>query len=162
MDSRRLTIYVVVLLLILVGMLVLIFIQTRAINKAARGDLIEPGKEAADLANGGSIYLKGSDLKGKMIPVSEGPPWFLTKGGGCAACHGENGRGGKPIAGLTIVPPNIRSAVKGTIMGMSAKEFTGLVKWGERPNGKALSYEMPRFDVPDSEIIDLMEYIKRL
>jgi hypothetical protein len=162
MESRRLMIYVIVLLVILVGMLVFIFIQNRAISKAARGELMEPGKEAPDLANGGSIYEKGKDLKGRMIPVSEGPAWFLTKGGGCAACHGENGRGGKTIDGLSIAPPNIRSAVKGSIMGMSAKEFTALVKWGERPNGKMLSYEMPRFDVPDSEIIDLMEYIKRL
>jgi hypothetical protein len=161
-EPRRLMVYVVVLLVILVGMLVYIFIQTRAINEAARGNGTEPGEKAPDLANGGSIYEKGTDLQGRMIPISEGPSWFLTKGGGCAACHGENGRGGKPVAGLSMVPPNIKRAVKGSIAGMSEKEFTDLVRWGQRPNGKELSYEMPRFDVPEGEIIDLMEYIKLL
>ncbi|MBN2225447.1 MAG: c-type cytochrome [Deltaproteobacteria bacterium] len=162
MESRRLMIYVIVLMLILVGMLVYIFIQTRNINEAVRGD--GPGLQEMkpDLVNGGSIYEKGADLKGKMIPISGGPAWFITKDGGCAACHGQDGLGEKPIEGLSVTAPNIRKAVKGTITGMSAEEFTGLVKWGERPNGKELSHEMPHFDVPEAEVVDLMEYIKHM
>ncbi len=162
MESRRLVIYVVVLLLILVGMLVFIFIQARVTKEAGWDNEPESTEKGPDLANGGSIYEKGTDLKGTMIPISEGPAWFLTKGEGCAICHGEDGRGGKAIPGLTVVVPNIRRAVKGTITGMSVKEFTDLVRWGERPNGKELSYEMPRFDVPENEIVDLMEYIKEM
>jgi hypothetical protein len=45
---------------------------------------------------------------------------------------------------------------------MSVDEFATLIKWGELPNGKELSHEMPRFDVPDDEAIDLLEYIKQL
>ena len=162
MESRRLMIYLVVLVIILVGMLVYIFIQSRQIDKAAREIGTEGLERKPDLANGGSIYEKGIDLKGKMVPISGGPDWLITKGGGCAACHGQDGRGGKPVEGLTIVPPNIVKAVKKGIGGMSAGEFGALIKWGELPSGKELSHEMPRFDVPDNEAIDLLEYIKKL
>jgi hypothetical protein len=161
MKSRRLMVYLVVLLVILVGMLVYIFLQMRNANESAHESL-EPGGGKPDLANGGSIYEKGTDIEGKVIPISGGPDWYFKKGWGCAVCHGEDGRGGKPVEGLTIVPPNIASAVKGPILEMSVEKFTGFVKWGERPSGKALSYEMPRFDIPKQEIIDLMEYIKQL
>jgi hypothetical protein len=155
-------IYLVALLVILVGMLVYIFIQSRHIDKAVRESGSENREKKPDLANGGLIYEKGTDLQGRMIPISGGPDWLLTKGGGCAACHGENGRGGEPVKGLTIVPPNIRRAVDKGIGGMSVDEFATLIKWGELPNGKELSHEMPRFDVPDDEAIDLLEYIKQL
>ncbi len=162
MESRRLVIYLAALLVILVGMLVYIFIQTRHIDEAAKGNVTESPEKKPDLADGGSIYEKGIDLEGRMIPISGGPDWLLKKGGGCAACHGEGGRGGKPLEGLTIVPPNIRKAVNRGIGGMSVDEFTALLKWGELPNGKELSPQMPRFDVPDNEAIDLLEYIKQL
>jgi hypothetical protein len=161
MESRRLMVYLVVLLVILVGMLVYLFVQMRGIDRDARESLV-PGGGKPDLVNGGSIYETGSDLNGNMIPVSGGPPWYVKKGGGCVTCHGPNGRGGKPVDGMTMVPPNIRRAVKGPIGEMSVKKFTGLVKWGERPGGRELSNEMPRFDVPRQEMIDLMEYIKGL
>lgn len=160
MDSRRLIIYLTALLVILLGMLVFILVQTSRIGSAARGGAPEP--TPPDLVNGGSIYEKGENLAGRMIPVSGGPVWYQAKGGGCVVCHGPDGRGGKPVEGLTIVPPNVSRPVKGVVGGMSIKKFTGLVKWGERPGGKELSYEMPRYDVPEQEMIDLMEYIKQL
>jgi mono/diheme cytochrome c family protein len=161
MESRRLIVYLVVLLIILIGMLAYLSIQMCGINREARKALETRGGEP-DLVNGGSIYEKGMDLAGKMIPISGGPSWYVTDGGGCAVCHGQDGRGGKPVKGLTAVPPNIRRAVKGPIVEASVEKFTGLVKWGERPGGKALSKEMPRFDVPRQEMVDLMEYIKQL
>jgi mono/diheme cytochrome c family protein len=162
MQSRRLIIYILVLLGILVGMLVYLFIHSRDTEKALRESSGENLEKKPDLANGASIYQKGADLQGRMIPLSGGPEWLLTKGGGCAACHGEDGRGGKPVEGLTIVPPNVSKAVNRGIGGMSKEEFANLLKWGELPNGKALSHEMPRFDVPDDEVSDLLDYIRQL
>jgi mono/diheme cytochrome c family protein len=162
MESRRLMIYVVALLVILLVMVVYIFIQTRSMNEAVRvGD---PGlaDTSPDPVNGGAIYETGADLAGRMIPISGGPAGFVMEGAGCVKCHGEDGRGGKPIEGLTVTVPNIKRAVKGTITGMSREDFTRVLKWGERPNGTEISREMPRYDVPQAQIDDLMEYIKQL
>ncbi len=161
MESRKLMIYLIVILVLLIGMLIYVYVQIRQFS---------PGKEegegnraaVTDLANGGSIYLEGKDLQGKMIPISGGPAWFLKDGGGCAVCHGEKGEGGKPIHGLKIVPPNIRKAVAKGIGGMSEKDFGKLIRWGEIGGGKSLSYEMPRFDLTDEEVRDLLAFIRKL
>lgn len=161
MESRRLMLYLAMLLVILIGMLVYLVVQMRGINREAQESLNPRGGEP-DLANGGAIYERGTDLTGRMIPVSGGPGWYATEGGGCAVCHGHDGRGGEKVRGLTITPPNIRGSVGGPIVEMSVEKFTGLVKWGERPGGKALSNEMPRFDVPERDMTDLMAYIRQL
>jgi hypothetical protein len=157
MESRRLVIYLIVLLVILVGMLVYLFVQMHRLGPEGRGGVNEP-----NLAEGGEIFLMGKSLSGRMIPISGGPPWFLTEGGGCSACHGDNGEGGKSVHDLKTVPPNIRKEVKKGIGGMSEEEFGNLVRWGERPNGKSLSHEMPRFDLSDDEVRNLLAFIKRL
>ena len=164
MESRRLVFYLVVLLVILTGMLAYLVFQMRAISREAQESL-DPRGGGPDFANGGAIYEKGTDLSGRMIPVSGGPDWYATEGGGCAVCHGHDGRGGRggeKVRGLAVTPPDIRRSVDGPVMDMSVETFTGLVKWGERPGGRALSNEMPRFDVPERDMADLMAYIRRL
>jgi mono/diheme cytochrome c family protein len=161
MESRKLMIYLTVILAVLIGMLIFLYFQVRQFSPGNEEG--EGGKKvAADLANGGSIYLEGKDLQGRMIPISGGPAWLLKDGGGCVACHGEKGEGGKPIRGLKIVPPNIRKAVARRIGGMSEENFGKLIKWGELRHGKSLSHEMPRFDLTDNEVRDLLAFIRKL
>jgi mono/diheme cytochrome c family protein len=161
MESRRLMIYLMALLVILLGMLVYLFVQVHQLKPGGEKGVTETGTEA-DLAEGGAIFLMGKDLKGRMIPISGGPRWFLTEGGGCAVCHGDNGEGGKAVRDLKTVPPSVKEAIKKGIGGMSEEEFGNLVRWGELPNGKPRSYEMPRFDLSDEEVRSLLAFIKRL
>lgn len=161
MESQRLVIYLIALVVILMCMLVFLFVQVRQMGP--EGEEERTGKRTeADLALGGAIFLIGKDLSGRMIPISGGPAWLLKEGGGCVVCHGDNGEGGKPIPDLKIVPPSIKAALTKGIGGMSEEDFAKLIKWGERPNGKSLSYEMPRFDLSADEVGDLFAFIKRL
>jgi mono/diheme cytochrome c family protein len=83
-------------------------------------------------------------------------------GGGWGVCHGATGEGGKAVRDLKTIPPSVKEAIKKGIGGMSEEEFGNLVRWGELPNGKPLSYEMPRFDLSDEEVRSLLAFIKRL
>ena len=118
-------------------------------------------KVEIDLANGASIYNTGKDIGGMMIPISGGPSWFIREGGGCGVCHGANGKGGKDVRDLKLSPPDIKKAITG-MRGMSEGELENLLKWGITKDGKTLSWEMPRFSIPISDLKDLRGYIENL
>jgi hypothetical protein len=61
-------------------------------------------------SNGEMIYFTGLNDRGGRIPFTDGPRWLYMHGGGCAACHGADGRGGVAVMMLTEVPPDIRYA----------------------------------------------------
>jgi hypothetical protein len=158
-EKRRLVIYTFTMLFILSVLVVFV------INK--RRPSVEPGaplpviEKDVDLANGAAIFTTGKDISGRMIPIGGGPSWIILEGGGCSACHGDDGRGKKEVRDLKLSPPNIVKAVtKGR--GMSDEELESLLKWGVTGDGRTLSWEMPRFAIPLSDMKDLKEYIKGL
>lgn len=159
MEKRRLVIYTFTMLFIL-SVLVVFVVSKKRPTVESRTPLPIVERDV-DLANGAAIFNTGKDITGKMIPIGGGPSWIILEGGGCSACHGEDGGGKKEVRDLKLSPPNIRRAItKGR--GMSDEELESLLKWGVTGDGRTLSWEMPRFAIPVDDLRDLKEYIKGL
>lgn len=84
---------------------------------------------------------------------------FLT----CASCHGSDGRGGEYILmGMqTIEAPDIRwSALKDEF---NDEKFRLAITEGEDPDGKKmLNRDMPRWQIGNEDLADLIGFLKTL
>lgn len=158
MNLKRIAIYLFIYLTVIALVVAIMVVRGKRmmIHSDGTGD-----KNGVDVINGASIYLSGNDIEGNMIPIQGGPSWYFMEGRGCIVCHGDNARGGKPIRDIDIVPPDINELLeeKGY---MTPASFKRQIKWGITPDGKELSWSMPRFDLTERQIKDIMEYIKGL
>lgn len=135
--------------------------------------------EGASLENGRSIYLKGINLLNQQIPISEGPHWLYRHGGGCASCHGRDGKGGLyPMMCWEKTPAiTYRSLVSGEHGhddehgegGGKEEEDSWDVKalWvalreGVEPDGDTLDRCMPRWHISYDDFRDLVRYLIHL
>lgn len=126
-------------------------------------------------SNGERIYFTSTSNSGKPIAASIGN---MTFGGGalsCARCHGDDGRG---MSGRFMMwqfeAPDIRySTLTATGHGghgthEEAEELytDELIKrailQGLDPEGNHLGPPMPQFNMPESDINDLIEYLKSI
>ncbi|HWR26375.1 MAG TPA: cytochrome c [candidate division Zixibacteria bacterium] len=126
-------------------------------------------------SNGERIYFTSTSNSSKPITASIGN---MTLGGGavsCARCHGEDGKG---MSGMFMMwkfeAPDIRySTLTETGHGghgtheESEKPYTDeLIKrailQGLDPEGKHLEPPMPQFNMPESDLNDLIEYLKTI
>ena len=99
--------------------------------------------------------------------------WVYHTGVGCVACHGVHGRGGVPVMMGTAVPADIRYAV------LIGKEHpAGEEKMDHPPytdatirkaiiqgldlTGEPLDWTMPRWQIADQDLNDLLAYLKTL
>jgi cytochrome c oxidase subunit 2 len=123
-------------------------------------------------SNGEMIYYTGVNESGWQIPISGGPHWLYVHGGSCVSCHGVNGRGGVPIMMSVSVPSDITYEYL-TSVGEHADEheehspYTDetikiAIREGKDPSGENLDYTMPRWDMSDSDVGDIIEYLKTL
>jgi cytochrome c oxidase subunit II len=121
-------------------------------------------------SNGEIIYSTGFNSDGEQIPFAGGPRWLYRHGGGCADCHGRQGRGGRVVMMSTIEAPNIQ-------YGHLVEEEHGegeehppyteeLIKRaiteGLDPAGRPLDPIMPRWQLSDQDLDDLVDYLKTL
>ena len=121
-------------------------------------------------SNGEMIYFTGINAKGKRIPFTGGPPWLYMHGGGCASCHGPDGRGGVPVMMGTAIPPDIR------YHHLIEEEHEGdeehppytdelirrAITEGLDPAGEPLDPTMPRWQMSEGDLNDLLEFLKTL
>ncbi|MGM0771690.1 MAG: c-type cytochrome, partial [Halobacteriota archaeon] len=123
-------------------------------------------------SNGEMIYYTGLNESGQPIPFSGGPHWLYVHGGSCVSCHGADGRGGIPIMMARVIPPDI------TYETLTAEEehenkheehppYTEetiriAIVEGRTPSGEELDYTMPRWDISEADIEDLIDYLKAL
>lgn len=126
-------------------------------------------------SNGERIYFTSTSNSSKPITATIGN---MTFGGGaltCARCHGDDGRG---MSGRFMMwefeAPDIRySTLTATGHGghetheEEAEPYTdALLKRaileGLDPEGKHLGTPMPQFKILDSDLNDLLEYLKSL
>ncbi|WP_158442063.1 c-type cytochrome [Planktothrix agardhii] len=81
----------------------------------------------------------------------------------CASCHGLNGRGGtSTMMGIqTMNAPDIRwSALKNEF---DAEKFRLAITKGQDPDGKKqLNNYMPRWNIGNEDLADLITYLKTL
>jgi cytochrome c oxidase subunit II len=124
-------------------------------------------------SNGERIYYTGNSATTGPIPRTGGPMWVFHTGVGCVACHGVHGHGGVPVMMGTAVPADIRYAVltgKEHPPGeekMDHPPYTDAliqraITQGLDPGGDPLDWTMPRWQMADQDLADLLAYLKTL
>lgn len=119
-------------------------------------------------SSGERIYYTGYNDRGQQIRISGGPMWLYMHGGSCVDCHGINGRGGIPVMMGTEIPPDI--TYEALTSGHGEEEHPPYtdetikiaIKDGIDPASEPLNPTMPRWQMSDSDLNDLLEYLKTL
>lgn len=125
-----------------------------------------------DATNGEWIFKTGLTADGKRVTAEGGPFWFSMHGGGCAACHGIDGRGGQRVMMTDQIAPNIRysrltSAEEDHENGEDHPPYDDVligraIRDGLNPADESLNHAMPRWALSDEEMADLIDYLKTL
>jgi len=118
-------------------------------------------------SNGERIYFTATSDRGTEITYTGGPSsngWMMGGGGilACASCHGPDGRGGVHSMGMmqTMDAKDIRWK---TLEGeFDIEKFRLAIEEGKDPDGTQLSTDMPRWNMSDGDISDLIDYLKTL
>ena len=111
-------------------------------------------------SNGERIYYTGINDKGERIPFTGGPNWLRVHGGSCVNCHGRDGKGSFTPMMCDEKAPDIRySELKKE--EMSDEEIITAITKGTHEN-EILDYCMPRWQMSDEDLNDVIEYLKRL
>jgi len=125
-------------------------------------------------SNGERIYYTGFNDQGQRIPATQGPIWLYMHGGSCVDCHGVNGRGGIPVMMGEEIPSDITYEALTSEHGEAEhgeeeehppytdETIKTAIKEGLNPAGKPLDPTMPRWQVSDSDLDDLLAYLKSL
>lgn len=138
--------------------------------------------ENQSLVNGESIYFTATTSRGERISYKGGPAFggmmmgsYLT----CAACHGPEARGGVHFMHMQVMDaPDIRyaalSAEAGEHTGGEGEEHTEgdsgydledfrlAVVEGKHPDGTPLSRNMPRWQISDEDLSDLLAFLRAI
>ena len=116
--------------------------------------------------NGERIYFTATSDRGTAITYTGGPGssgWMM--GGGqltCASCHGPGGKGGVHAMGMmqTMDAKDIRWS---TLQNdYDVQKFKLALTEGKDPDGSQLNSDMPRWNISDEDLADLITYLKTL
>ena len=118
-------------------------------------------------SNGERIYFSATSERGTAITYTGGPAsngWMMGGGGSlaCASCHGTDGRGGVHSMGMMQVmdAADIRwSVLEGEF---DPEKFRLAVVEGQDPDGTQLNTDMPRWNIGNDDLADLIDYLKTL
>jgi hypothetical protein len=132
-------------------------------------------------SNGERIYFTGTNERGERIRYSGGPPFggmMMTSSLSCASCHGSDGRGGVHTMHMQVMDaPDIRwSTISSGEHGDHGEEteeeegetaydrdsFFRVIRDGIEPSGHALSRDMPRWNMRDEDLEDLLHYLESM
>ncbi len=80
----------------------------------------------------------------------------------CVSCHGPDGRGGVHSMGM-MQEMDAKDIRWKTLEGeFDTEKFRLAVEEGKDPDGTQLSKDMPRWNMSDGDIADLIDYLKTL
>ncbi len=140
----------------------------------AQQPFIQPSPEMQFSSNGEMIYYTGVNINGQpIVPKYAGPMWLYRHGGSCVSCHGEDGRGGRPVMMCNEIPPDIRySSLTSEEMEHEEEEehhppyndttIKRAITEGIDPAGGELDPCMPRWAIDDRDLNDIILYLKEL
>ncbi len=121
------------------------------------------------------IYFTGTDASGRPLPrVLTGGRMMgfgMMAGVSCVDCHGEDGRGGRietpwgaidtpDIRYSTLTAPHVEEGP--ATPAWTAADIGRAIRDGIEPDGARLATPMPRWDLTDTELADLIDYLKEL
>jgi len=136
-------------------------------NKMSSGMVWGTGAGAGAFgSNGERIYFTATSERGTAITYTGGPAssGSMIMGGqlACVSCHGPNGRGGKHNMGMMQVmdAKDIRWSVLQP--EFDAVKFRLAVVKGQDPDGTQLDPDMPRWNISDADLADLIAFLKTL
>ena len=120
-------------------------------------------------SNGEMIYYTGFNETGQQIPIRGGLHWLYVHGGSCVNCHGVNGKGSVPIMMSAAIPSDItydsltsEDKHEGEHDPYTDETIKIAIRDGIDPSGEEFDYAMPKWDMSDSDLDDLIEYLKTL
>ena len=113
-------------------------------------------------SNGEMIFMTGVNEKGERIPFIGGPQWLYMHGGGCASCHGTDGKGGIYPMMCGVKTPDIRYSTLSQKHGMSDEDIMKAITQGVGDEGEELDYCMPRWQMTEKDLNDVVEFLKEL
>jgi mono/diheme cytochrome c family protein len=121
-------------------------------------------------SNGERIYLTAESSSGEPITRTGG--FMMMHRLACVTCHGEDGQGGRLVMMMwaidvpNITWPHLTEEEHGD-EGEEHPPFTeeslkSAITDGIEPDGEELDFFMPRWQMADEDLDDLVEYIKTL
>ena len=117
-------------------------------------------------SNGERIYFTSTSERGTVISYTSGPAssgWMMMRGQlACVSCHGPNGRGGKHMMGMMQVMDS--KDIRWSVLQpeFDAEKFRLAVVKGQDPDGTQLNQDMPRWNISDDDLADLIAFLKTL
>lgn len=150
------------------------------LSVAACGDTNRVGTAWGDGAfgsNGERIYFTATSESGTEIDYTGGPsPGGMMMGGRltCASCHGTDARGGVHTMPMQVMDaPNIRWEALAEHGGEPHEDedgtdeagydfgtFRTAVTEGRHPDGEPMTDDMPRWEISETDLTDLAEYLQ--
>ncbi|SDG16141.1 Cytochrome c, mono-and diheme variants [Methanolobus vulcani] len=114
-------------------------------------------------SNGETIYYTGYNVSGQKIAFTYGPNWLYVHGGSCVNCHGVDGKGGVPVMMAYTVPADITySTLTSGDEVFTDENIKAAIRDGVDPAGKQLDLVMPRWQMSDADLNDIIEYLKEI
>lgn len=161
---------VIVVAAVLVGFGLVLCVVTTIGGYSLTQRVVGGGPSGEYVSNGQMIYFTGRNDRGQRIPFEGGPMWLYAHGGGCAACHGPDGRGGAPVMMVAEIPGDIRYShltEEEHEEGEEHPPYTDeLIKraitLGLNPAGEPLDLAMPRWRMSEGDLDDLILFLKTL
>ena len=134
------------------------------------GRVVGTGLPPGFVSNGQLIYFRGLNDRGERIPFEGGAMWLYRQGGSCVSCHGTDGHGGNPVMMGTELPGDIRYhhlTEEGHEEGEEHPPYTDeaircAITLGLDPADQPLDPTMPRWQISDQDLDDLIEFLKTL
>lgn len=163
---RRIGMLVIAVLSIAIGAIGIIALLVFAHGLSAPADRVTDGER---------IYHTGTDASGRPLPRALAGGRMMgagmMAGASCVDCHGEDGRGGQiGMPWGAVDAPDIRYSsltAPHTEDGTTTPAWTDAdigraIREGIEPDGARLAAPMPRWNLTDTELADLVDYLKEL
>jgi cytochrome c oxidase subunit 2 len=132
-------------------------------------------QSGSSVSNGQQIYFNAVGQSGQRISYTGGPGFGGMMMGGyytCASCHGDDGYGGEHYMHMQVMDApaiNYNALIEmkqedsgGNPTEYSLDDFRGAVVEGHNTAGEQLKQDMPRWQMNDQDLANLLAFLKTL
>ena len=136
-------------------------------SASAGGGMMGGGSGSTSYASPGErIFLTGVGSDGQAIPHTASrvaQSSLMMDGGGCASCHGADGRGRalRTMSGTAIQAPDVTYDALAK-SGFTDATIRGAILNGLDESGKPLDAAMPRWQMTPGDLMATIAYLKEL